>query len=157
MISPTGVEHAPHFGGSVWLFWTCRPCLAPARLRPPHPKSRKHFSPKCAKQFCRSGFLSRREIGRREYLAYCQGQLRSMGGNPPGKTVIHRPPTYCPNIRVSYLWRLIQKIRYRLVLNEVFAILGCRVIAILLNSITLTIANCQKRPIIAARSIGILI
>ena len=86
MTSPTGVEHAPHFGGSVWLFWTCRPCLAPARLRPPHPKSRKHFSPKCAKQFCRSGFLSRREIGRREYLAYCQGQLRSMGGNPPGKT-----------------------------------------------------------------------
>ena len=86
MTSPTGVEDAPHFGGSVGLFWTCRPCLAPARLRPPHPKSRKHFSPKCAKQFCRSGFLSRREIGRREYLAYCQGQLRSMGGNPPGKT-----------------------------------------------------------------------
>lgn len=105
MTSPTGVEHAPHFGGSVWLFWTCRPCLAPARLRPPHPKSRKHFSPKCAKQFCRSGFLSRREIGRREYLAYCQGQLRSMGGNPPGKTDTGSTPVGLSLRILIFRWR----------------------------------------------------
>ena len=88
-LGPTGAESTPHFIGSVWLFWPCRPCrpcLAPARLRSPRPKHLKHFSLKCAKQFCRSGFSHRREIGRREYSAYCQGQLRCMGENPPVKT-----------------------------------------------------------------------
>jgi len=54
-----------HFGGYIRRFWACRPWLASASLRPPYPKSSKYFTPKCAKQFFRSGFLLRRGIDRR--------------------------------------------------------------------------------------------
>ena len=72
--SPTGVEHKPHLGGPVRRFWTYRPCLATARLRPLHPKTSEHFSPKCAMQFFRSGNLFGRGNGRRKSLSDCQGQ-----------------------------------------------------------------------------------
>ena len=50
----------------------CR--LTSVSLRPLHPKSSEQFTPKCAKQFFRSGFSARRGIDRREYLTYLQGQ-----------------------------------------------------------------------------------
>ena len=57
--------------------------ICQAKANPLQPKSVKHSSSKCASQFFRSRFESRRGVVRRQSRTDCQGQERNMGANPP--------------------------------------------------------------------------